>query len=205
MLLVQSANAQTDRTTPADPAKNPAPPINLGAAPAGDGVAARDQKLKDNILVAIQAYNAEQKSFGYQPICSDAELKNLLSGDFVTKLKGILAGPSATAAATTSTTVTSAAPTFEIKNNGPGFVTLGFADGTTVQIVPKESRSFQGHFGNVRLSSSDSDWANIEIVGRSSEFSFMDGDDQKTYDLKPGQSFKRDLGMGKKHYILQPK
>ena len=210
MLFVQSANAQSDRTPQADPSTDTDPAQDeevvpndtpFGAAPGGAGVASRDQKLKDSIHAAIQAYNLEQKNFGFKPLCSDAELQKMLSGDFVTKFKGFLAGHSAMPH---TTTITAAAPTVEIKNNGPGYVTLGFADGSSVQIVPKDSRTFPGTFGNVRLSS-DSDWANIEILGQHSEFSFMDGDDQKTYDLKPGQPFKRELQMGKKHYVLQPK
>ena len=212
MLFVQSANAQS-RSQETDTDKNTgsatqAPDTaTFGAAPGGAGVAERDQKLKDAIRAAIQTYNTEQKNFGYEPLCSDADLKNVMSGDFVTKFKGFLTGKSTIPATQTklpTTTTVSSEPKVEIKNNGPGTVTLAFGDGRIEQIAPKESKVIEGVFPSTHVHADDN-WTEIEIVVERLEFSFMDGDDQKTYDLKPGESFKRELQKGKKHYVLQPK
>ncbi len=196
LLFVQSANAQTDRTQEPDPQNDSGSatdPNNakFGAAPGKAGELGREQKFKDAIQAAIRGFNAEQKGFGYPPIVGDAELSKLMSNpEFVNNFKGFLTGLSTTIRVT-------------VKNDGPGLVNLAFADGRQEQIPPKSLKTIQGNFGNVKLFST-SDWAAIELIP-DSEFSFMDGDDQKTYDLKPSHSFKRELQMGKQHYVLQPK
>ena len=193
---MQSANAQTDRAQEPDPQDNSGSATDpnkavFGAAPGRAGVLDREQKFKNAIHGAILAYNAEQKGFGFPPIVGDAELSKLMSNpDFVTNFKGFLTG-------------LSAPPRVTVKNDGPGLVTLAFADGRMEQIPPKSLKTIQGNFGNVKLFA-PSDWAAIELIPDSA-FSFMDGDDQKTYDLNPSHSFKRELQMGKQHYVLQPK